>query len=575
MPMTVSNGLRQITARLNPDAAPDGELLARFLNHRDEDAFAVLVHRHAAMVLGTCRRVLGNATDADDAFQAAFVVLVRKGQGLTDRACIGNYLYGIAFRTALKAKGTTAKRRKREGEGQVKLPEPHADQSELLTALDEELSVLPEKYREPVVLCELEGRSRREVAGLLGIPEGTISSRLTKAHRMLEKRLRSRGFAGVVLSVLLAGQQATAGDALAQVAVRAVVSPSPAVSQLASEVTKMMLLHKLGIATAAFAVFALAAVAVGSMLPALPAEDPPKAAKADVPAPALPVTAPVPAAKEPEWKTEFRKAYGLKDGELIRRVAPPYPDCRVEYFKDMIREFYKRNKKDPPEAEVNRDHSDYFTKFGWKNGWMDPQLTTHTLPVKPEEGVQLQRVLDATTGFQRTRIDAENELLETMVTGDWVVRADADPVKLAAALETILRKECGLNVTLAVKDAEREVYVLSGKYVAKPLPDRKANEIEVYATDLSDRKTGGGGSGNLGQMADHIEGWIEAPIVLDKIENAPKSVEWHFNFISPFTKEQHAADKDPAANLANIAAQTGLTVKKEKRTIKVLVVKKE
>lgn len=576
MPMTVSNGLRHIAAHMSPDVAGDGELLARFLNHRDEVAFAVLVRRHAAMVLGTCRRVLGNATDADDAFQAAFVVLVRKAHSLTDSACVGGYLYGIAFRTALKAKATAAKRRKREGETPVKPPEPPADQSELLTALDEELSKLPAKYRELVVLCELEGRSRREASGLLGIPEGTISSRLAKAHRMLEKRLRSRGFAGVVLAVFLAGQQVTAGDALAQVAVRAVISPPPAVTQLASEVTKMMLLHKLGIGAAAFAVvLALTAVTVGAMLPTPPAEEPPRAAKAAGPNLALPTAAPVPAAKEPEWKTEFRKAYGLKEGELIRRVAPPYPPCRVEYFKDLIREFYKRQKKDPPEAEVNQDYSNHFTKFGWKNNWSDPHLLSHVVPIKPEDGVQLQRVLEVTTGFRATRMDAENGLLETMVTGDWVVRADADPAKLAAALETILRKECGLKLSLAIKDAEREVYVLSGKYVAKPLPDRKANEIEVYATELGDRNTGGGGGpGTLEQMADHVEGWIEVPIVLGKIENAPK-VEWHFNFRSPFTAEQHAADKDPAANLANIAAQTGLTVKKEKRTIKVLVVKKD
>jgi RNA polymerase sigma factor (sigma-70 family) len=569
---TAPVGLHWVTARQNPDAAPDGELLVRFLEHRDEAAFAALVHRHAAMVFGTCRRVLGNATDADDAFQAAFVVLVRKARGLTDRACVGNYLYGIAFHTALKAKAMAAKRRTHEARSHA--PEPHFDSSEVLAALDEELAKLPEKYRAPVVMCELEGRSRRSAAEALGVAEGTISSRLATAHRMLEKRLRARGFAGVVLATVLVGSRAAPAAPLTEAAVRAVADPSSGVSQLATEVTKMMLLHKLGIGAAAFAVIAavaaLAAVGVSHGM----AHEPPKPAPT---APAfVPVAAPVAPEPEPAWKTEFRKTYGLKDGELVRRVAPPFAECRAEYFKDRIREDYRRRKLDPPADELNRDYTDHFTKLGWKDGWTVPSLIAQVVPVKPDEGVPLARVLDVTTRFQRTRLDADAEVLETKITGDWVVRAEADPAKVAAALETILRKECDLKVTLAVKDAEREVYVLSGKYAAKPVPGRKENRIEVFARELNDREYGGGGGpGSLQAMAEHVEGWLEVPIVLDKIEGAPKGVEWHFNFRSPFTKEQHAEDKDPTAVLTNVATQTGLKLKVEKRTIKVLVVKKD
>jgi RNA polymerase sigma factor (sigma-70 family) len=135
------------------------------------------------MVFGTCRRLLGNITDADDAFQATFVVLVRKAHTLTERPCVGNYLYGVAFRTAQRLKAMALKRRLKEAQAESSKSFP--DQSELLTALDAELARLPDKYREPVVLCELEGLSRREVAQSLGIPEGTNSSRLATAHRML------------------------------------------------------------------------------------------------------------------------------------------------------------------------------------------------------------------------------------------------------------------------------------------------------------------------------------------------------------------------------------------------------
>jgi DNA-directed RNA polymerase specialized sigma24 family protein len=143
---TAQTGLRCVIDRFNPVTAPDGELLARFIEHRDEAAFAVLVRRYGGMVFGTCRRVLGNAADAEDAFQATFVVLVRKAHGLAHRACVGNYLYGIAFHTARKAKSMAAKRRTREARTPTPVtaaPEP--DHSELLAALDEELARLPEK----------------------------------------------------------------------------------------------------------------------------------------------------------------------------------------------------------------------------------------------------------------------------------------------------------------------------------------------------------------------------------------------------------------------------------------------
>lgn len=276
--------------------------------------------------------------------------------------------------------------------------------------------------------------------------------------------------------------------------------------------------------------------------------------------------------REPAWKAEFRKAYGLRDGELIRRVAPPYPECRNEYFRDMVREWYKRNKMDAPEAEVNRDYSDYFTKLGWQDGWTVDQLKMQTTPVKPDAGVTLRQLIRMTVGFGHTRTEGDATLLDRKVTGDFVVRAGADPEKIAAALEKILRKECDLPASLAVQEVERDVYVLSGKYEAKPLADRKMNQIEVYGFELTDRQTGGGGSGTLQEMADNVEGFIESRIAIGAVKDAPKRVEWHFNFRSPFTEEQRAQDTNAEAVMKNISAQTGLTVELEKRKIRVLVV---
>ena len=144
------------------------------------------------MVLAVCRRVLGNETDAEDAFQAAFLVFVRKAASIRARELVGNWLYGVAYRTALKARSAAARRRAKERRAATMTPtrvDDEEDWAELLPLLDRELSRLPEKYRVPIVLCELEGRSRKEAAGKLGLPEGTLSSRLATGRRMLGRRL--------------------------------------------------------------------------------------------------------------------------------------------------------------------------------------------------------------------------------------------------------------------------------------------------------------------------------------------------------------------------------------------------
>jgi RNA polymerase sigma factor (sigma-70 family) len=286
MPTASPQGIRRIAAALTSDT--DGQLLARFLDHRDEAAFAALVRRHGPMVLGTCRRVAGNAADADDAFQATFVVLLRRAPALAGRAGVGNFLYGVAFHTALKAKAMAAKRRTYEA--RARSPEPQPDRSDVLAALDQELARLPDKYREPVVLCELEGRSRRDAAEVLGVPQGTISSRLAAAHRMLGKRLRSRGYAGAVVAALLSGTASAVPDSLANAAVQSALTHPPAgVSQLVSEVTRMMFLQKLRIAVVALA--ALTALLVigggvsGGSTPGTAGAAPPAATPADDPKP--------------------------------------------------------------------------------------------------------------------------------------------------------------------------------------------------------------------------------------------------------------------------------------------------
>jgi RNA polymerase sigma factor (sigma-70 family) len=188
----------------------DGQLLAQFIGQRDEAAFTALVQRHGRMVLGVCRRILGDAHDTEDAFQATFLILVHKAASLRAGEQVGNWLYGVAYNTALAARAKRSRRRSTERQV-VQMPEPAVeppdDMGELRSLLDRELSQLSEVYREAIVLCDLEGKTRKEVARQLGIPEGTLSGRLTVARRQLAERLARHGLALSGAAVALALSQ--------------------------------------------------------------------------------------------------------------------------------------------------------------------------------------------------------------------------------------------------------------------------------------------------------------------------------------------------------------------------------
>jgi RNA polymerase sigma factor (sigma-70 family) len=185
------------------------QLLERYLEQRDELAFEALVSRHGPMVLGVCRRMLGNyASDVDDAFQATFLVLVRRARQLGPRDAIGPWLYGVASRVALRARSQAARHRRYEPialEFPVVAPSDPRVDAELVEVLDQELSQLPSRYRAPLVLCYLEGRTHEEAARDLGWPVGTVKGRLARARELLRSRLTRRGLAptaGVLASYL-------------------------------------------------------------------------------------------------------------------------------------------------------------------------------------------------------------------------------------------------------------------------------------------------------------------------------------------------------------------------------------
>src|SRR5262249_3964487 len=187
--------------------ATDAELLGRFRAQQAQAASAALVRRHGPMVLGVCLRVLRHRQDAEDAFQATFLVLARRASSIRKQESVGSWLHGVAYRTSREARSAASRRRTRER--QVSSPpepavEPTEGPGDLPGVVDAEVSRLPDRCRAAIVLCDLEGRPRREAARQLGIPEGTLSSRLAAGRRLLAARLTRRGVT-LPASALVAG----------------------------------------------------------------------------------------------------------------------------------------------------------------------------------------------------------------------------------------------------------------------------------------------------------------------------------------------------------------------------------
>jgi RNA polymerase sigma factor (sigma-70 family) len=244
-----TNGLRKTLDRLRHALAPseltDGQLLKRFIAERDETAFAALVRRHGSLVMGVARRILGSFHDSEDVFQATFLILAQKAHAVVNRQAIPGWLYTVAYRTALEARARNDRRRRKEKQVEA-MPQPETTDPEARDwqpVLDQELSRLPEKYRLPVILCDLEGRPRKEVERHLHLREGTLSSRLATARRLLAQRLTRRGvtLSGGALAMAMSAATAAVPPALVgTTAQQALLISTGQLAAISGSVTNLM-----------------------------------------------------------------------------------------------------------------------------------------------------------------------------------------------------------------------------------------------------------------------------------------------------------------------------------------------
>jgi RNA polymerase sigma factor (sigma-70 family) len=345
---TVLRHIRKLASAGNDHELPDHQLLERFTLRRDEAAFAALLQRHGPMVLGVCRSVLHDLHDAEDAFQAAFLLLAQKAGSIHRREAVSGWLYRVAYHLAIRAKANAARRRVLEKKAAI-MPsaDPVLDMSlrEVRAVLFEELEGLPEQYRAPLVLCGLEEKSLEEAARLLGWARGSVKWRLQRGRELLRARLRRRGLElPTALAATALALHSTSGKVAAalaestlQAAVKVAASggivagvASAPVAALVQGASKSMFSSKVQIATILLLALSLVAAALGVVRHQVVAADPP-AAQNPAEKPKAQADPPKPAAEEirevrgqvldPEGKpVAGAKLYLAKSGE--KRPAP-------------------------------------------------------------------------------------------------------------------------------------------------------------------------------------------------------------------------------------------------------------
>lgn len=300
----------------------------------------------------------------------------------------------------------------------------------------------------------------------------------------------------------------------------------------------------------------------GELATALKAVDAAAAAAAGVTAKPGPHSSPVAGEKpkevppEPAWKAAFRRDYGLKEGELLKRVAAPFPASRADYCTFLKAEYF-------PDMD--------FANVSISCRWDGKNVEFWSL-TPDSGGVPMLTLLDC-LGVSRQEVEVDEDWRFKQIPGEFVTRAGVPPEKVIPRLEQILREELKLPVRLALREVEREVILVGGKYESKPRANREANQVDLFAVKPSDDGDTPGGSGTFDEFLAATGSYLGRRLVNDLATTPTDTVRWYFHLTTRVLSRPDP-NRDPAGVLKNITAQTGLTFKTEKRKVRVLFVEK-
>lgn len=254
----------------------------------------------------------------------------------------------------------------------------------------------------------------------------------------------------------------------------------------------------------------------------------------------------------------FEAAYSLAEGEVLVRIAPPFMPERLVYY---------RSRHSSQAQAIPKGPDTMFFR------WSEKTLTPWGMSFGGGDGIEVRSMLRMLAGIYPQEVEGDQLLLDTRISGDFVLRSDAPRDDVVASMEAILRDEPKLPVRLRFRDVKRRVYVLSGQYKFAALPGYP-DSVQIYGDKLVSNSGAGGGAGDVDEFVRWVGMWIERPVV-GEIENAPARLSWRYHMPSPSTPQERAAAKNAPAVLRNLEEQTGLTYSEEERETRVLFVERE